>query len=195
MHLCQVRRQLTTWGRLVIFGVAVLGAGATASEAQEGKPANARALGFGMGVGTASMSVGDSRNSVVGASILGRIGIDSRNRFLLIAEFNPAQVTNPVMDESFSAVNVLLGFGIGKSFKVRPSLGMQFRSWSGEERVTDSDATLLVGLDIGPEFRLSPRFSLSPELVFRYSLIELESSVGSRFIGLQLVGSWRLAGH
>jgi hypothetical protein len=97
------------------------------------------------------------------------------------------------MDESFRAANILLAYSIGKAFKVRPAIGIQFRSWSGEERVTGSDATLVVGLDAGPEFRVNPRFSILPEVVLRYSLIEPEGSVGSRFIGLQLVGSWRLS--
>jgi hypothetical protein len=140
------------------------------------------------------MSVGDSRTTTGGVSISGRIGIDSRNRLLLMAEFNPIEVTNPVMDESFRAANILLAFSIGKAFRVRPAMGIQFRSWSGDERVTDSDATLLVGLDAGPEVRVSPRFSILPEVVLRYSLIEFEGGVGSRFIGLQLVGSWRLSG-
>jgi hypothetical protein len=173
--------------------MASLAIGAGAVAAQEAGPANRQAVGLGVGGGSAAMSVGDRRTTTGGVSISGRIGIDSRNRLLVMAEFNTAEVANPVMDESFRAVNILLGYGIGKAFRVRPAIGIQVRSWSGDERVTDSDATLVVGLDAGPEFRVSPRFSISPEVVLRYSLIEFEGSVGSRFIGLQVVGSWRLS--
>ena len=186
------RRARHSITRLCLF-MASLAVGARVGEAQQAGSVNRRAVSFGIGGGSAAMSVGDHRTTTGGVSISGRIGFDSRNRLLLMAEFNTAEVANPVMDESFRAANILLGYSIGKAFRVRPAIGIQFRSWSGDERVTDSDATLVVGLDAGHEVRVSPRFSISPEVVLRYSLIELEGSVGSRFIGLQLVGSWRLS--
>lgn len=177
---------------LVVLSMAVLASVATTSEAAEqGPPGKRRAFGFGVGLGAAAMSVGSDSNSTLGASILGRVGIDSRNRFLVIAEFNPLRVGSPVLAESFRAINVLVAFGVGRSFKVRPGLGVQFRSWSGGERVEPSDSGLLLSVDGGPEFRRSDRFSLSPEIVFRWSVIEVEGSVGSRFIGLQVVASWK----
>lgn len=180
---------------LLALGAAALAGGAQVGRAQEAPSPNQRAFGVGLGAGSAAMSVGSQRSTTPGLTIAGRLGIDARNRLLVIAEFSPAQVDSPVLQESFRAVNLLLAFGIGKSFKVRPGLGIQFRSWSGSERVTDNDATLLFALDAGPEFRVSPTLSISPEAVLRYSMIELEGSVGSRFIGVQLVASWRLANH
>ncbi|HLA78298.1 MAG TPA: hypothetical protein VJU18_12015 [Vicinamibacteria bacterium] len=112
-----------------------------------------------------------------------------------MAEFNPLGTESPVLDESFRAVNVLLGFSVGKSFKVRPSLGAQFRSWSGRERVEARDIGVLVGVDVGPELRVDQRLSIAPGVSFRYSLVEVEGRVGSRFIGLQVVASWTAAGH
>lgn len=182
-------------GLVVVLSVAVLASVAMASEAQQGQSGSGRAFGFGLGLGVAAMSVGDESNSTLGGSILGRVGLDSRNRFLLMAEFNPLRVDSPVLDESFRAINVLLAFSVGKSFKVRPGLGVQFRSWSGRERVESSDSGLLLGVDAGPELRVNQRLSISPEVVFRFSAIELEGSVGSRFIGVQLVASWRAAGR
>lgn len=175
----------------VVLSVAVLASVAAASEAQQPPSGNRRAFGFGVGVGAAAMSVGSDSNATLGVSILGRVGIDSGNRFLVVAEFDPLEVDSPVLDESFRAVNVLFAVSVGRSFKVRPALGVQFRSWSGRERVEPSDSGLLLGVDAGPEFRRSERVSLSPEILFRWSAIEVEGSVGSRFIGLQVVASWR----
>lgn len=182
-------------GLLAGFGLVMLASGALASEATEGHSGRGRAFGFGLGLGAAAMSVGDDSNWALGASVQGRIGLDPGNRLLLMAEFNPLGTESPVRDESFRAVNVLLGFSVGKSFRVRPSLGAQFRYWSGRERVEASDIGVLVGVDAGPELRVDRRLSISPEVSFRYSTVEVEGRVGSRFIGVQVVASWRVAGH
>ena len=109
----------------------------------------------------------------------------------LIAEFHPMKVESPIIDEAFTSVNLLAGRSFGRTFKVRPAVGVQYRSWSGGQQVEASDWGLLLGLDMGPELRPSDTVSLSPELVLRYSSIEIEGSVGSRLIGLQCVVSWR----
>ena len=182
-------------GLLAVFGLAVLASGAMAGEWALGHPRRGRAFGLGLGLGAAAISVGDDSNWALGASVQGRIGLDPGNRLLLMAEFNPLGTESPVLDESFRAVNVLLGFSVGKSFKVRPSLGAQFRSWSGRERVEARDIGVLVGVDVGPELRVDQRLSIAPGVSFRYSLVEVEGRVGSRFIGLQVVASWTAAGH
>jgi hypothetical protein len=177
----------------VLLSLACVTTVVTSGYAQQVRSGSGRVLGFGLGIGSGAMSVGDDTKAALGASAVGRLGIDSRSRFLLVAELQPLEVDNPVLDESFKDINVLLAFSLGNRFKVRPGLGIQFRSWSGSERVETSDAGLLLGLDAGPEFHLSERVSLSPELVFRFSIIEVEGSVGSRFIGLQFVASWKTA--
>jgi hypothetical protein len=182
-------------GLVAVLSMAVLASVATACEAQQRQSGSGRAFGFGLGLGAASMSVGGDSNSTLGASIVGRVGLDSRNRFLLATELNPLGVVSPVLDESFRAIDVLLAFSLGRSFKVRPGLGVQFRSWSGRERVEPGDFGLLLGVDAGPELRINGRLSISPEVVFRFSSIELEGSVDSRFIGAQLVASWRATAH
>jgi hypothetical protein len=76
------------------------------------------------------MQVGHESETSVVAGGLGRIGIDSRNRFLLIGEFNFLRVDNPVADESFRAIGVLVAFSLGGTFKfglVRCSV--QVRAW------------------------------------------------------------------
>jgi hypothetical protein len=181
--------------RVLLLGVAVVASAASAGHAETGQRGDGREFGIGLGAGSASMSVGDESKRTFGASIIGRIGLDSRNRVLLIAEFSPLGVDNPVADESFRAFNVLLGLSIGRSFKVRPSLGWQFRFWSGSQKVEGSDSGLVLGLDVGPEIRLNPKLSLSPEAVLRLSQIEFEGSVSGGFIGVQLVASWRGSGR
>ena len=175
----------------VIVSAFITLAGAIAN-AQEVRQRSERVFGFGLGFGTGRMSVGDKTNSNFGISLLGRVGIDSRNRFLLVAEINPLEVESPVLDESFRAFNILLSLNLGKSFKVRPTLGFQRRSWSGEERVTDTEIDIVLGIDVGYEFRRTENFSLSPEVVYRWTIIEFEGSVTSGFIGLQIVGSWKM---
>ena len=175
---------------LMALGLAMLAPVATSSEAQQRPSGSGRALGLGVGLGVAGMSVGGDNNSVLAASVLGRVGIDSRNRFLLVAEFNPFEVDSPAAEESFRDVNVLVAVSLGRSFKVRPGLGVQFRWWSGTERVESSDSGLVLSVDAGPELRRSERFSLSPEILFRWSVIEVEGTVTSWLIGLQIVASW-----
>jgi hypothetical protein len=176
--------------KLMALSLAILAPVATSSAAQQRPSESGRAFGFGVGLGVAAMSVRSDSSSVLAASVLGRVGIDSRNRFLLVAEFNPFDVDSPGADESFRAVNVLVAVSVGRSFKVRPGLGVQFRWWSGAQRVESSDSGPVLSVDAGPEFRRSERFSLSPEIVFRWSAIEIEGTVTSCLIGLQIVASW-----
>ena len=157
--------------------VATVVLAASVGHAQTARQEEGRRFGLGLGLGSGSMSVGSETNRAFEASILARIGIDSRNRFLAMAELNPLGVGNPVGDESFRALNVLVGFNIGHRFKVRPCLGWQFRFWSGTQRVESSDSAPLFGVDIGPELQVNPGLTLSPEAVFRYSPIEIEGNV------------------
>jgi hypothetical protein len=139
------------------------------------------------------MSVGGSADATFVAGVVARVGLDSRNRLQLIGEYQPTRVSSAILDESYTAINVLAGYTLGKDVRVRPGIGWQFRSWSGSQRVTESDSGLLLGLDVGSELRLTDTLSLSPELVFRTSVIELEGSVSSTFVGVQCVLSWRRA--
>jgi hypothetical protein len=177
----------------MLFGGAGPGLAASPdADAGSGAPGTrrGRALGVGAILGLGSMSIGgDGRSSFV-AGVSARIGLDSRNRFLLMAEVQPVGVRSPIADESFTAVNLLMGFGFGTSFKIRPVVGVQLRSWSGSQRVEARDAGLVLGVDAGPELRLTDTLSLSPEAVFRFSSIEVEGDVRSQLIGLQCVLSW-----
>lgn len=151
-----------------------------------------KAYGFGLGFGTGRMSVGSRTNSDFGIILLGRLGLDSRNRFLLVAEVNPLEVESPVMDEAFRAANILLARNIGRNFGVRPLVGLQLRFWSGEERVTSTDSGLAFGIDVGYEFRRTDGFSISPEIVYRFAMIEFEGSVTSSILAFQIVGMWKM---
>jgi len=153
------------------------------SNAQETDIGSKRTLGYGIGLGSGSMSVGINSNSNFGLSLNGRIG----NHFLLMVEVNPLRVKSPVMDESFNAFNIILGPSFGETFRLRPCLGLQFRTWSGSKKVTNHDTGPLIGIDAGYEFYKSEKYSLLIEFVFRNSLIELEGSVTSKFIGFQIV--------
>jgi hypothetical protein len=151
------------------------------SKAQETSTRSRIALGAGLGF--AGMSAGNHSNSNLGLSLAGQLG----NHFLLMVEANPLRVKNPVMDESFNAFNIILSPSFGKAFRLRPGLGLQSRIWSGSKKVENFDAGPVICLDAGYEFRKSDQTSLVLEFVFRNSLIEIEGSVTSTFIGLQIV--------
>jgi hypothetical protein len=159
--------------------------------AEETEQLEGRAIGVGVSLGAGWMSVSGGSNESFVAGLVARVGLDSGNRFQVIAEHQPMKVTSPTIDESFTAFNVMAGYTFGETLKVRPVIGAQLRSWTGSERVEASDAGLIIGLDLGRELRLTDTVSLSPELVFRHSSIEVEGSVTSTFVGVQCVVSWR----
>lgn len=161
------------------------------SETVESDTEEGRAFGVGAALGAGRMGVSGSSSSTFVAGFSARLGLDSRNRYQLIGELQPMKVESPIIDESFTSANVLLGYRIGQRFRIRPAAGVQFRWWSGAQRVTASDWGLLLGLDVGRDLRLSDTVSLSPELVLRWSLIEPEGDVSSSFVGGQCVVSWR----
>jgi hypothetical protein len=181
-----------TWS--VVLGAVLLASAASASEPQAGLPAAGRAFGLGFGLGSGSFSVGDETNRDFSASIVGRIGLDCRNRFLLMAELYPVGVTNPVADETARSFGLLVGLNLGDRVKLRPSLGWAFNSWSGSQKLENTSSGPLFGLDIGPEFRVNPRLTLSAEAVLRYTGIEIEGNVRGGIMGVQLVAAWRGSG-
>jgi hypothetical protein len=84
--------------------------------------------------------------------------------------------------------NVLSGMGRTVSRRPRDPR-------SGSEKIENSSSGPLVGLDVGPEFRLSPRFSIAVEGVYRYTGIEIEWNVRGGYVGVQLVALWRGSGR
>jgi hypothetical protein len=153
------------------------------SNAQKTSTIDKRVYGFGIGLGLGSMSVGDITNSDFGLTLNGRIG----NHFLLMAECNPLPVKSPVINESFIAFNIFLAPSFGRTFRLQPGLGVQFRTWSGSDQVENSDIGPILSMDAGYEFKKYEKYSLVIEFVYRNSLIEVEGSVESKFIGLQIV--------
>jgi len=162
-----------------------------AAEQDERAVPRGRALSVGAGIGPAAMTVSGETAGRVVPSLVARIGLDPANRFQLIGELQPNQVKSPIVDESFRAANLMAGVSFGHATRLRLLLGAQYRSWSGTQRVEAHDSGPLVGLDLGHEIRLGDRLSLTPELAFRASLVELEGGVSSRFLGIQCVLSWR----
>ncbi|MGH7492224.1 MAG: hypothetical protein ACREOO_07505 [bacterium] len=159
--------------------------------AQASSEEDPRAFGLGLSIGKGTMNVGDESKSNQVVSLHGRLGVSPGDHVLLMAEFNPTRVTSPILDESFQAYNLLFALSLGKSLRLRPSLGVQFRSWSGSERVESSDLGPLFGIDVGYELKLARNLSLSPELVARWAIIQFEGAVTSSFVGVQVVGSWK----
>jgi len=173
--------------RSVVLGTALLASAVSARGAQT----EGRLFGAGFGLGSAAFSVGDQTNRDFSASIVGRVGLDRGNHVLLMGELSPVGATNPVADETARSLGVLVGLNLGGRVKVRPSLGWAFHSWSGSQIVEGTSSGLLVGLDVGPEFRLHSGLTLSAEAVLRYTSIEFEGNVRIGVAGVQFVAAWR----
>ena len=73
--------------------------------------------------------------------------------------------------------------------------GRLFGAGLGLQIVEGTSSGLLLGLDVGPEFRVKPGLTLSVEAVLRYTSIELEGNVRGGVLGVQLVAAWRGSGR
>jgi hypothetical protein len=142
----------------------------------------------GVGFGTGSMSVGGDSESEQGVAPFVEIGV-TRSGFrtwFLEADVHAFEVPSPVLSEAYRSTRVMLGRSIGKEVYFAPALGLEYRKWSGPERVEDSDLGLALGLAAGAALRLTDRLTMRPELIWRSSVIELEGSVSSRLLGLRM---------
>lgn len=160
----------------------------------EGRPADGGApprLALAVGCGSGSMAVGDSKHSQLVPTLSARVGLDRRSRFVLAGEWQPAHVASPIADEAFAAGNLLAGVAFGSRLRIRLLAGAQFRRWSGSQITETSDTGPVLGADLSYDLRVSDRLTLTPELVWRGSVVEVEGSVGSSFAGAQLAFGWR----
>ncbi|MDQ3950840.1 MAG: hypothetical protein M3282_10895 [Gemmatimonadota bacterium] len=162
--------------------------------AQE-SPAAGRLLGLGIGFARAGMSVGGESGRASGLTAHGRIGLPTARRTMLMldVELQPFEVTNPVGAEAFRATYVLVALQryFTKRVYARAGAGIQFRQWSGAQRVTSSDAGVAVGAAFGAEMPLRGALVLTPEVVFNGAFIEAEGSVSASLVGVRLGMAWR----
>jgi hypothetical protein len=140
----------------------------------------------GVGVARSTFSVGDSGRSATGISGIGRFRY---RKFVLDLEFHPYTVPNPVADERFSAVYALAGLRLrlGTRAYFLPAIGLQFRHWSGSQRIEATDAGVALGAALGAGLPLGHRTTVGPEFAFRWALIEVEGSVTTYVLCLRLV--------
>ncbi|MFC1530661.1 hypothetical protein ACFL5T_00145 [Gemmatimonadota bacterium] len=138
-----------------------------------------RGVGFRVvpGVGFASASFGDNspRSSSGFAFTLGGVvlfPVSSTTDIVLDATWRPTKLDNPHFDESFSSIYLMGGvqFG-GGSVYFRPSIGVDFQTWSGTMTETSSGTAGALGLAIGTEKRIGAGpWLLAPEGSVRFSL-------------------------
>jgi hypothetical protein len=151
-------------------------------------PRTSASFGGGVGFGTGTMNVGSDGGSEQGLAPFVEIGV-TRSGFrtwFLEADVQAFEVPSPVLSEAYRSTRVMLGRSIGNEVYFAPALGLEYRKWSGPERVEDSDGGLALGLSLGAALRLTDRLTMRPELVWRSSVIELEGSVSSRLLGLRV---------
>ena len=143
--------------------------------------AQSRSSGVGFriapGVGYASASFGDNspRSSSSFAFTLGGLvlfPVSSSTDIVLEATWRPTELDNPHFDESFSSVYLMGGvqFGSGAVY-FRPSIGVDFQTWSGTMTETSSGTAGALALAIGTEKRIGAGpWLLAPEGSVRFSL-------------------------
>jgi hypothetical protein len=132
------------------------------------------------------MSVGGTSGDATGLLALVRF---QQRKFALELEFHPYTVPSPVIDEGFRAFYALAGLRLPLESHVYllPALGLQFRFWTGSQRVTGSDYGPALGVVLGASLRLDANTTLSPELAYRTALIELKGSVSTRVLAARVL--------
>jgi hypothetical protein len=143
--------------------------------------AQGRSSGVGFriapGVGYASASFGDDspRSSSSVAFTLGGLllfPVSASTDIVVEGTWRPTELDNPHFDESFSSVYLLGGvqFGGGAVY-FRPSIGVDFQTWSGTMTETSSGTAGALALAIGTEKRIGAGpWLLAPEGSIRFSI-------------------------
>jgi len=130
----------------------------------------------------ASTAVAQNRSSGVGFRVVPGVGftlgglvlfpVSSSTDIVLEATWRPTELDNPHFDESFSSVYLMGGvqFGGGAVY-FRPSVGVDFQTWSGTMTETSSGTAGALALAIGTEKRIGAGpWLLAPEGSVRFSL-------------------------
>ena len=145
-------------------------------------------VGGGVGFGSGQMSVGSDSDSQAGLILLAQFGSSRSGYRRLMFEISAQlfDVPNPRLDEEYRSVTGLVRWSFGSRLSVAPGVGLEHRSWTGTQRVTESDTGLAAGISFGGSLRVSDAFVLIPEVTARVSSIELEGSVGGRLLAVQV---------
>lgn len=163
--------------------------GAMPAAAQEASGSFAGgALGFGHG----TMEVGEASDSEGGLLLAGQFGTSRSGyrRWFLDLGIHLFEVPNPVIDERYRAVSVMVHRSFGSRLFVAPAVGLVVRSWAGPEKVEDFDMGPALGVSAGAPLRLGDGLLLVPEAVWRASSIELEGDVEGRLLALRVALLW-----
>jgi hypothetical protein len=140
---------------------------------------SAQGVGFRIapGIGIASASFGDDspRSNSGFAFTLGGLvlfPVSSKTDIVIEATWRPTKLDNPHFDESFSSVYLMGGVQFGSdAVYFRPSIGVDFQSWSGSMTEVDAGTAGALGLAIGTERRVGAGpWLLAPEGSVRFSL-------------------------
>jgi hypothetical protein len=162
------------------------------TQAQEPRPGSQFVLGLGAGPAIASMSVSDENGHESGIALHGRIGVEFNPKLALLLEVDvqPFDVGNPVRAEAFNSIYILgaLQLFVARGLYIRPAVGLQSRSWSGADPVTDSDTGPAIGLASGYELLSGRHITVAPEVYWRSAFIELEGGVSATLLGIRIVG-------
>ena len=78
-----------------------------------------------------------------------RTRADKGAGFTLEATFEPLGVRNPHFDERLHNLNLLAGVEIGRTFIVRPALGLGLQFWTGRSAESFVSPAINAGLSVG----------------------------------------------
>ena len=147
------------------------------------------------GVGLASASFGDDspRSTTTGAVTVGGlflVPLSSKTDVVIEATWRPTKVDNPHFDESFTSVYLMGGVQIGRAgLYFRPSLGVDFQSWSGGMSGSDTGTAPAIGLALGTERPMGAGpWHIAPEGSLRFSLTH---GLSSLLLTLSFGVGWR----
>jgi hypothetical protein len=153
--------------------------------------------GFGFGYGTAGMYASGRSDLKPGESVMARVGLERHGRPFLSAhlEYQLHKASIPGRQAEFNAFSALAGVQVFASseFYLMPSVGWQFRSWNGDERLVDSESGPLASLGMGYHLRFGDRFSLAPEAVGRFGEAKDAGAGSFRAIGFRVIATWKLS--
>ncbi|MBT8478737.1 MAG: porin family protein [Gemmatimonadetes bacterium] len=161
--------------RVMLLALALPFLMTSTGSAQHASPGVGFRLSPGVGFATATFGDDSPRSSSAGAFTLGGfllIPVSGSTDITFEGTWRPTTLSNPHFDESFSSVYLMGGveFG-GGSVYVRPSLGVDFQSWSGSMAGDDSGTAGALGLAAGMEKPIGAgSWHIAPEAGLKFTV-------------------------
>lgn len=145
-------------------------------------------VGGGAGFGWGTLEVDSDFGSRSGPVVVGQVGLSRSGlrTWSVEVEVQPFRVPSPVRDERFRAWRALVRRSFGSPFFVAPGVGLEYRGWSGNERVEGFDTGLVVAVGAGRYVRLDDAIVLLPAISWSYSPVDRGASASGAGVSLRV---------